>query len=145
MVSKFKVVIFAMLLPTLLNQMLLSARAESSEATNGDSLFTDVEGAPTDLAEMKTYGPYKEVLVDKSAIKFEIWWKVRIEDDDGDDLQGEIELKTFVKSHHGVNWIGFGFTPDGEIANADWFIVWKSHRGKFIYKVSHCCFAVTCL
>ena len=124
-----KVVAFALLLLNLVNQILLLARAEASEATNEDSRFTDVGDA--------VFGPYKEVLVDKSTIKFEIWWKVRIEESD-DDLQGEIELKTFVNSH-GVNWIGFGFTPNGEIANADWFIVWKNHKGKFIYKVCYHC------
>ena len=129
MAPKVMVVVFAVLLLNLVNQILLLARAEPSEATNEGSLVTDVRDT--------VFGPYKEALVDKSSIKFEIWWKVRIEDND-DDVQGDIELKTFVNSH-GVNWIGFGFTPDGEIANADWFIVWKNHKGQFIYKVGcHC-------
>lgn len=133
MATKIDAVIFAVLLLNLLNQILLLARAESSEATNEDSLLTGVGGATPDLEATKTYGPYKEILVDKSTIKFEIWWKVRIEDDE-DDWQKEIELKTFVKSR-GVNWIGFGFSRNGEISNADWFIVWKNHKGKLIYKV----------
>ena len=119
-----------------------SQRDSDSDVGHGDDSFEDGDRNPIlsdddDMQEghesestPRRLGPFNTSL-ESGAISLRLFWTVLTEDKNNNEPT-EIEF-TLLTNASKIKWLAFGFTENKRFNEADWFVAWKSHRGRSIY------------